>query len=91
LFNAEENRELNRYAARNKGLSQWMVSSSSVPREAWPKALAAARVTGPGTVYRILHVLGNGAGPVDGERKRKHPMRLPRDDGGSVCANLGQK
>jgi hypothetical protein len=34
-------------------------------------ALAAAQVTGPGTVYRILGALGNYVGPVQGQKKRK--------------------
>jgi hypothetical protein len=75
LFNEEDKRKLNYYAARNKGLSQWIASSPSVPKEAWPRALAAARVTGPGTMYRILKVLSNSVGPVEGMRKRKHPIR----------------
>jgi hypothetical protein len=72
LFDQEpDHRKLKYYAERNKALSQWFTSASSVPREAWPRALAAARVAGPGTVYRILHVMGNSVGPVEGQRKRK--------------------
>jgi hypothetical protein len=75
LFNQEETRRLNYYAERNKVVSRWIASSTSVPREAWPRALAAARVTGPGTVYRILQALGSSVGAVEGKRKRKRPIR----------------
>jgi hypothetical protein len=75
LFEEDDNPKLKYYAARNKGFSQWIASSSSVPREAWPRALAVARVTGPGTVYHILQMLGNSVGPVEGKRKRKRPIR----------------
>jgi hypothetical protein len=34
LFNDQDNRQVNYYAARNQGLSQWIASPSSVPREA---------------------------------------------------------
>jgi hypothetical protein len=54
VFNEDDKRKLNYYASRNKGLSQWIASAPSVPREAWPRALAAAQLIGPGTVYRIL-------------------------------------
>jgi hypothetical protein len=74
LFSEEEDGKLNYYAERNVALSQWIESSSSVPTEAWPRALAAARVTGPGTVYRILKAMGNSVGPVEGKRKRKRPI-----------------
>jgi hypothetical protein len=71
LFNEEEKRELHYYAARNQAFSQWIPSPLSVPREAWPTVVAAARATGPGTVYRILKALGDSVGPVEGQRKRK--------------------
>jgi hypothetical protein len=75
LFNEEADlHKLKYYAERNKALSQWFVSSL-VPREARPRALAAARVTGRGTVYRILQAMGNSVGPVEGQRKRKGPIR----------------
>jgi hypothetical protein len=76
LFNEDDKRQLNYYASRNKGLSRWLASPPAVPREAWPSALAAVRVTGPGTFYRILRKLGDSVGPVEGTRKRKHHPTL---------------
>jgi hypothetical protein len=73
VFNEEDKRKLSFYASRNKGLSQWIASPPSVPMEAWPRALAAARTTSSGTVYRVLQALGNSVGPVDGKRKRTIP------------------
>jgi hypothetical protein len=71
--NTGDHRKLKAYASRNK-VSQLIANSSLVPREAWPKVLAAVRVTGPNAVYRILRVLGNSVGPVDGKRKRTRPI-----------------
>jgi hypothetical protein len=67
MFDGAETRKSNYYASRNKCLSQLIASSTSVPREAWPRALAAAPATGPHTVYRVLQALGNSVGPVEGK------------------------
>jgi hypothetical protein len=75
LFTWDDWEHLNYYAARNKGIEKLFSCPSSVPRVALPKALAVARATGPLTMYRILKVLGNSVGPVEGMRKRKHPIR----------------
>jgi hypothetical protein len=75
LFNERDYHKLNLYAARNKGLSQWITSPSSMARGAWARALAAVRVTGPNAVYDILKTLGNTVGPIEGKRKRKRPIR----------------
>jgi hypothetical protein len=74
FFNDEDKRKLSYYAVRNNRLSKLTASPSSLPREAWPRALTAARATGPITVYRILQVLGNSVGPVEGKRKRKRSI-----------------
>jgi hypothetical protein len=58
LFTWEDRQHLNYYAARNKGIEDWISSPFSVPRGAWPKVLAEACNTGPCTVYGILSVLG---------------------------------
>ena len=74
LFHEDEDeRRLKCYVSRNESLSQWATFPPSMPKEAWPKALAAVRVTGPHSVYRILKALGDAVGPVEGTRKRKHP------------------
>jgi hypothetical protein len=75
LFTWDDWEHLNYYAARNKGIEKLFSCPSSVPRVALPKALAVARATGPLTMYRILKILGNSVGPVEGMRKRKHPIR----------------
>jgi hypothetical protein len=54
LFSLEEQRYLNHYGARNKGIAELISSPSSFPRGALPYALVAARKTGSNTVYRIL-------------------------------------
>jgi hypothetical protein len=74
LFDEDDERKLNCYVSRNESLSQWSTFPPSMPKEAWPKALAAVRVTGPHSVYRMLQVLGNSVGPLEGKRKRKRPM-----------------
>ena len=75
LFTWDDWEHLNYYAARNKGIEKLFSCPSSVPRVALPKALAVARVTGPFTMYRLIKLLGNSLGPVEGMRKRKHPIR----------------
>ena len=62
-FNDNHERMLNSYFERNQGLSQWIASSATIPRSAWPKAIEAARAIGPHAVVRILHAVSGSVGP----------------------------
>jgi hypothetical protein len=74
FFNESNRRKLNSYAARNAGFPRWIAAPTSIPRDAWPMAIEAARGIGPDAVVRILSVLGSSVGPVEGKRSRKRPL-----------------
>ena len=77
LFDENDKRKLNCYAARNKGIAQLIACPATVPRVAWAKALEKAQVTGPDTVFRIVQAIGTFLGPFDGERCQKRRRLNP--------------
>jgi len=72
LFNEEEERELERCAARNRGVSEWTDSPLSIQQKLWPNAFHRAGESGPNKAFLALReAAGTGVDLLRKGRKRK--------------------
>ena len=71
-LNDQDRMKLSLYSTQNQFLAQWIEQPTAVPKAACSKWLAAAQVTGPDTVFRILQALAPTMELIRvGEQRRK--------------------